>query len=60
MRFDGALKGFGGCPMAKDDLVGNMATEVMVETLEQEGYSLRLNSSELAESLKLARFVFNS
>lgn len=60
MRFDGALKGFGGCPMAKDDLVGNMATEVMVETLKQEGYSLRLNSSELAESLKLARFVFNS
>lgn len=26
-RFDGALKGFGGCPMAKDDLTGNMATE---------------------------------
>lgn len=59
-RFDGALKGFGGCPMAKDELVGNMATEVMVDTLEKEGYDLRLNKSELAESLKLARFVFNS
>lgn len=59
-RFDGALKGYGGCPMAKDDLVGNMATEVMVETLEKEGYDLGLNKSELTESLKLARFVFNS
>jgi hydroxymethylglutaryl-CoA lyase len=59
-RFDGALKGFGGCPMAKDELVGNMATEVMIETLEKEGYALGLNKSELIESLKLARFVFNS
>lgn len=59
-RFDGALKGFGGCPMAKDELVGNMATEVMIETLEKEGYALGLSKSELIESLKLARFVFNS
>jgi hydroxymethylglutaryl-CoA lyase len=59
-RFDGALKGFGGCPMAKDELVGNMATEVMIETLEIEGYNLGLNNSELAESMKLIQFVFNS
>jgi len=59
-RFDGALKGFGGCPMAKDELVGNLATEMMIDTLEKEGYDLGLNKSELTESLKLARFVFNS
>lgn len=58
-RFDGALKGFGGCPMAKDELIGNMATEVMIETLESEGYDLKLNNSELAESMKLTQFVFN-
>ena len=29
-RFDGALKGFGGCPMAKDVLTGNMPTEKLV------------------------------
>ncbi|WP_103071291.1 hydroxymethylglutaryl-CoA lyase [Aquimarina sediminis] len=29
-RFDGAIQGFGGCPMAKDDLTGNMPTERMV------------------------------
>jgi hydroxymethylglutaryl-CoA lyase len=60
MRFDGALKGFGGCPMAKDELTGNMATEVMIDTLEKEGYVLGINKTELAESLKLARYIFNS
>lgn len=30
-RFDGAMKGFGGCPMAKDELTGNMPMEKMVE-----------------------------
>ncbi|GMQ28451.1 hydroxymethylglutaryl-CoA lyase [Algoriphagus confluentis] len=59
-RFDGALMGFGGCPMAKDDLVGNMATELMIPALEQEGYDLGLNKSELQEAMKLAKFVFNS
>lgn len=29
-RFDGAIKGFGGCPMAKNDLVGNTATEKLI------------------------------
>jgi hydroxymethylglutaryl-CoA lyase len=29
-RFDGAVKGLGGCPMAKDDLVGNMPTEKLI------------------------------
>lgn len=30
-RFDGAVRGFGGCPMAKDDLTGNMATEHLLD-----------------------------
>lgn len=30
MRFDGAIQGFGGCPMAKDDLTGNMPTEKLL------------------------------
>lgn len=58
-RFDGALNGFGGCPMAKDDLVGNMATEVMIQTLEKAGFDLKLNKQELAEAMKLIGFVFN-
>ncbi|WPR77575.1 hydroxymethylglutaryl-CoA lyase [Algoriphagus sp. NG3] len=58
-RFDGALVGFGGCPMADDELVGNIATESMIECLESKGYELNLNKTELAEALKLAKFVFN-
>lgn len=57
-RFDGALQGFGGCPMAKDELVGNMATEVMIETLEKEGYALNLNHAELREAMKLSTSIF--
>ena len=58
-RFDGALNGFGGCPMAKDELVGNMATEVMIQTLESAGHDLQLNKVELKEAMKLTQFVFN-
>jgi hydroxymethylglutaryl-CoA lyase len=36
-RFDGAMRGFGGCPMAKDDLVGNMDTALLVEFFAQKG-----------------------
>jgi len=58
-RFDGALKGFGGCPMAEDKLVGNMATEVMIAALEKAGYDLKFNKTEFSEAMKLANFVFN-
>ena len=34
-RFDGAIKGFGGCPMAADDLTGNMPTEIMLNWFEK-------------------------
>jgi hydroxymethylglutaryl-CoA lyase len=57
-RFDGALKGFGGCPMAKDELVGNVATEHLIDFLESEGQNLQVNKSELKEALKLAKVVF--
>ena len=58
-RFDGAIRGFGGCPMAKDDLVGNMATEVMIDTLEQQfGLSLGLNKPALDEAMLLSNSVF--
>jgi hydroxymethylglutaryl-CoA lyase len=30
LRFDGAIKGYGGCPMAKDELTGNMPTEKLL------------------------------
>lgn len=57
-RFDGALKGFGGCPMAKDELTGNIDTEILIATLESKGHQLDLNKQELKEAVKLANYVF--
>ncbi len=57
-RFDGALKGFGGCPMAKDELVGNVATENLIQILEKKGHDLQLDKEQLHEAMKLANVVF--
>lgn len=57
-RFDGALKGIGGCPMAKDELVGNMATEQMIAYFRQRGVLPQLNEEALDKSLHLAAKIF--
>lgn len=57
-RFDGALNGFGGCPMANDDLVGNMRTEWMIDYFEKKGLMSDLNKEALAKSLQLASEIF--
>jgi hydroxymethylglutaryl-CoA lyase len=57
-RFDGALKGFGGCPMANDDLVGNMPTEWMIDYFKKKKPLNDLNEDALAKSLQLASEVF--
>ena len=54
-RFDAALKGFGGCPMAKDDLVGNMPTEKLITYFTED---LGLNIEELEKSLSLTSSIF--
>lgn len=58
-RFDGALKGFGGCPMAKDELVGNMATETIVSFLDSQQVDLKLNRVEFGKAMLMADGVFN-
>ena len=57
-RFDGALKGIGGCPMANDDLVGNMNTEWLLSFMEENGEQLSINKQFLHESLRLAEEIF--
>jgi hydroxymethylglutaryl-CoA lyase len=49
-RFDGALLGYGGCPMAQDDLVGNMATERLVDFAKEQKELISLNINELQKS----------
>ena len=57
-RFDGALKGLGGCPMAKDDLTGNMPTEVMLDWFEQNSVSTGINHEFLGKALQESKMVF--
>jgi len=58
LRFDGALKGIGGCPMANDELVGNMDTEWMIAHFEKAGYNLQLDREALATASRLAAEIF--
>jgi hydroxymethylglutaryl-CoA lyase len=57
-RFDGALKGIGGCPMTKDELVGNMSTEQMIAYFKEQGALAHLNEEALAHSLQFANKLF--
>lgn len=56
-RFDGAIRGFGGCPMAKDELTGNMPTEKLISYMLSEKLPNRLNllafESAYNEALKI-------
>jgi hydroxymethylglutaryl-CoA lyase len=57
-RIDGALKGFGGCPMANDELVGNIATEQIISILKEEGVASGIDEGELSRALKAASEIF--
>jgi len=57
-RFDGAIKGFGGCPMAKDDLTGNMATENIIQYFNHEKINTGLHKEQFRESVRMALKVF--
>ena len=57
-RFDGALKGIGGCPMANDELVGNMDSELMIPWFQKLGYLKEIDANALAESSRLASEIF--
>ena len=58
MRFDSALKGIGGCPMAGDTLTGNMATENIVRWADEQNIPLQLNRDALAEAIRMAGDIF--
>ena len=57
-RFDAAMKGFGGCPMAKDDLTGNMATENLVSYFSETNVPLTIDYQQFMRSLSQANDVF--
>ncbi len=57
-RFDGAIRGFGGCPMAEDELVGNLATETLISYFESKGIATSLDKVEFAKAMKIADEIF--
>lgn len=58
-RIDSALKGFGGCPMAADDLTGNVATEDVISFLNSKGENLNLNMDKWNEAMVLSAKIFS-
>ncbi len=57
-RFDSAMRGFGGCPMAKDKLTGNMATENMLYFFEKNKIEHGLDTGLFAEAMDMVNDVF--
>ena len=57
-RFDGALKGYGGCPMAKDELVGNMPMENLLRYMHDHEVVTGLNLKALAEAERISNEVY--
>ena len=58
-RFDGAIQGFGGCPMAKDDLTGNLPTEKILSYFAAEKVNTNVNSISFENAYKEASKIFN-
>lgn len=58
-RFDGAIQGFGGCPMAKDELTGNMPTEKMVSYFNTLKADINVNAMSFESSYNEATKIFS-
>lgn len=58
IRFDGALKGFGGCPMAADTLTGNMPTENLIAFANEKQIDLGIDTNELNLAMQIADEIF--
>lgn len=59
-RFDGAIKGYGGCPMAKDDLTGNMPTDRMNDWFTLNGIKTGVNQIQFEKAVTEASALFSA
>lgn len=59
-RFDSAMKGFGGCPMANDELVGNLASENLLGFLDERGIETKIDPHLFNTALQSAYSVFST
>lgn len=58
-RFDGAIKGFGGCPMAEDKLTGNMPTEIMLDWLNARNIGTNIDKLSFDKAFHFSSKIFN-
>jgi hydroxymethylglutaryl-CoA lyase len=58
LRFDGAMKGFGGCPMAEDKLTGNMPTENLIDFFLKKNVSLNIDTNAFGDAMLMATKTF--
>ena len=59
-RFDSVIKGYGGCPMASDDLTGNMPTELLLDWLESQNIQHGIARESFTDAIKFSAQVFKS
>lgn len=57
-RFDSAIKGYGGCPMAKDDLTGNMPTENLIQYFDEINADIEIDRKAFNQSMAIALEIF--
>jgi len=58
VRYDSAMKGIGGCPMAKDELVGNIATENVIDWCDRKGMTLNIDREAFKDAMLMASQIF--
>ena len=58
-RFDSAIKGYGGCPMAKDDLTGNMPTENLLSYLQEHHIEHSINQEAFEDAMRISSEIFD-
>lgn len=57
-RFDSAIRGFGGCPMAKDELTGNMPTEIMLDYFQENSILTSIDMQSFEYAKKVSTSIF--
>ena len=57
-HFDATMRGYGGCPMAEDTLIGNVATEILVEYLKSQGESLSIDEQNFKKAQQYCATLF--
>lgn len=58
-RIEHAIRGFGGCPFAKDELVGNISTESVLSYCKEENIELAIDTIALKEAMEISQLVFS-